>query len=94
MVLIQWLALSLADVLVKMAIDRGVRKVLPQIMQRLDDELPTWLKEGLTAERVSGRVAQAIGDLTGKPVGAEQVNAVMRIFDVRMAVSRAAAFLR
>ena len=94
MVLIQFLLLTLADVLVKMAMDRTIKAALPAIYRRLDDELPDWLVGGLTPEAVSGRVAKAVSDLTGKSVSAEQVNAIARLYDPRQAVANAAAFLR
>ncbi len=94
MVLIQFVLLALADVLVKMALERGVRKALPVIFRRLDDELPTWLAEHLDSNAISGRIAQAISDAIHRPVSGEQVAAIVRLYDPRIAAAKAAAYLR
>ena len=94
MILIQFVLLALADVLVKMALERGVKKALPAIFRRLDDELPTWLSEHLDSNAISGRIAQAIADAIGKPVSGEQVAAIVTLYDPRIAAAKAAAYIR
>ena len=73
--------------------DRAVKAALPKIFAKLDRELPRWLFDEKSPEAISGRIAQAISDTTGKTVGAEQVNAIAKLYDPRLAITKAASFL-
>jgi hypothetical protein len=75
------IALELGRALLKLAVDRALRKELPQIFARLDLELPFLLINHAKPLEVQAVVTDAIEEKTGGKVTATQLNAVLSLYD-------------
>jgi uncharacterized membrane protein YeaQ/YmgE (transglycosylase-associated protein family) len=71
----------LAGWLADRAIDRALRAVLPQVLERLDREVPVLLRGEVPPATVQGVIGSAIADALGRPARADQIDAVARIFN-------------
>jgi hypothetical protein len=75
------LLLHLAQWLLKRALDRALEQGLPQVFGRIDRELPLLLEAKAPPTQVSGLIASAIADATGHRASAEQVQAVIGLYN-------------
>lgn len=77
----KFLLIELARILLRMAMDRAVRKGLPQIYRQLDSDLPHVLAMKPTPVVVESVVAQSIAQVTGTRATLDQINAVVGLYD-------------
>jgi hypothetical protein len=70
-----------ARYLLQLAIDRALRQVLPMVFERIDQELPVLLNNHGTPAQVTGLFASAIADHTGSKATAEQVQAIVALYN-------------
>jgi hypothetical protein len=75
------IALELGRVLLRLAVDRALRKELPQIFARLDMELPFMLINHAKPLEVQAVVTDVIEEKTGRKATATQVSAVLGLYD-------------
>lgn len=79
--------IDLAKVLLRAALTETVRRGLPEIYKRLDAEVPLLLTNNAPPAKVSGAVASAIADVSGKRATTDQIAAVIGLYDpIRAAV--------
>lgn len=67
--------------LLKMAVDRALRKELPQIFAKLDMELPLMLVEHAKPLEVQAVVTDVIEEKIGGIATATQIQAVLGLYD-------------
>ena len=75
------IALELGRTLLKLAVDRALRKELPAIFARLDMELPFLLINHAKPLAVKAVVTDVIEEKIGGIATATQVSAVMGLYD-------------
>jgi len=75
------IALELGRTLLKLAVDRALRKELPQIFARLDLELPFLLINHAKPLEVQAVVTDAIEEKIGHKATATQVSAILSLYD-------------
>lgn len=81
--------LRLAQVLLRFALDEGLRRSLPEIYKRLDAEVPVLLVNNAPPSNVHGLIASAIANATGRRASETQVKAIIGLYDpVQAALSR------
>lgn len=80
--------ITLAKALLKAALDEGLRRGLPEIYKRLDAEVPLMLYNNASPAKVAGTVASAIADVSGKRATANQVAAIIGLYDPIHAAAR------
>ena len=81
------IALKLGRTLLKLAVDRALRKELPAIFARLDVELPFMLINHAKPLEVQAVVADVIEEKIGGIAAATQVSAILSLYDpVRAAI--------
>lgn len=73
--------------LAKAVIDRSLRRVLPHIYARLDQEMPTLLRTA-TPEVMTSQIATVITQATGKAASAQQIARVAQLYDPLKAALR------
>jgi hypothetical protein len=73
------LLVELGRILMRLALDRAVRKGLPLIYRRLDVELPSLLLTG-TPQQVKTEIAGAIAATTHKLPDQSQIEAVIGLY--------------
>lgn len=78
--MLQYLGLTLADVIVKMIMDKAVKKHLPQILKHIDSILPFAIEQNGTPAQVKQIFADAITFETNRPATPLDVELVERIF--------------
>lgn len=79
----------LAKSLLKLALDEGLRQVLPRVYKQLDAEVPLLLYNNVAPDKVKGAVASAISNATGQRASATQIQAVLGLYDpVKAALNR------
>ena len=84
------IALELGRTLLKLAVDRALRKELPQIFNKLDVELPFMLMSNATPLEVQAVVTDVIEEKIGGIATATQISAVLGLYDpVRAAIRNA-----
>jgi len=82
--------IRLSKALLRLALDEGLRRSLPEIYKRLDSEVPTLLFNNAPSTSVQGSIASAIADATGQRASTAQIQAVIGLYDpVKAALSRA-----
>jgi len=74
-------SLEIGRALLKLAVDRALRKELPQIFARLDLELPFMLINHAKPLEVQAVVTDAIEEKLGGIATATQVSAVLGLYD-------------
>ena len=74
------IALELGRTLLKLAVDRALRKELPAIFARLDMELPPMLSHARPIE-VQAVVTDAIEEKLGRVATPTQISAVLGLYD-------------
>lgn len=73
--------------LAKAAIDRPLRRALPYVYERLDDEMPTLLRTA-SPEIMTAEIASTIAQATGNPATARQIDQVVALYSPIKAVLR------
>jgi hypothetical protein len=76
--------------LAKAVIDRPLRKALPYVYERLDDEMPTLLRTA-SPEVMTAEIASTIAQATGNPATARQIDQVVALYSPIKAVLRNAS---
>jgi len=75
------ISLEIGRALLKLAVDRALRKELPQVFARLDMELPFLLINHAKPLEVQAVVTDAIEEKLGGIATATQVSAVLGLYD-------------
>ena len=75
------LALELGRVMLKLAVDRALRKELPAIFAKLDIELPSMLVNHAKPLELKAVVTDVIEEKIGGLATATQVSAVLGLYD-------------
>ena len=75
------IALELGRTLLKLAVDRALRKKLPAIFAKLDIELPSMLVDHAKPLEVQAVVTDVIEEKIGGIATATQVSAVLGLYD-------------
>lgn len=75
------ISLEIGRALLKLAVDRALRKELPAIFARLDMELPFLLINKARPLDVESVVTDAIGEKLGRVPTPIQINAVLGLYD-------------
>jgi hypothetical protein len=76
-----FLLIHLGNALLRIALDQSLRRVLPFIYRRLDDELPSLLVRYAPPSKIEGVIASAINDATGKRATPDQIATVITLYD-------------
>ena len=79
--IIRTIALELGRTLLKLAVDRALRKELPAIFAKLDIELPSMLVDHAKPLEVQAVVTDVIEEKIGGIATATQVSAVLSLYD-------------
>ena len=74
-------SLEIGRALLKLAVDRALRKELPMIFARLDLEVPFLLINQAKPPEVKALVRDAIEEKTGYAATATQIQAVLSLYD-------------
>jgi hypothetical protein len=81
--LIAFLVMGLTEAVIKplakAVIDRPLRKALPYVYERLDDEMPTLLRTA-NPEVMTAEIAASIAKATGNPATARQIEQVVALY--------------
>ena len=75
------IALELGRMMLKLAVDRALRKELPAIFARLDLELPFLLINRAKPPELKAVVTDVIEEKIGHKATATQVNAILGLYD-------------
>jgi hypothetical protein len=75
------IALEISRALLKLAVDRALRKELPQIFAKLDVELPFMLINHAKPLEVQAVVTDVIEEKIGGIATATQVSAILSLYD-------------
>ena len=79
--IIRIIALELSRTLLKLAMDRALRKELPAIFKRLDLVLPYMLSDKASPLQVQAAVTDAIEENIGHIATPTQIGAVLGLYD-------------
>ena len=79
--IIRTIALELGRTLLKLAVDRALRRELPAIFAKLDIELPSMLVDHAKPLEVQAVVADVVEERLGGIATATQVSAVLSLYD-------------
>jgi hypothetical protein len=82
------LLIELAKLLLKMAMDKALRKALPKVYAQLDTDLPQVLAMKPAPIVVESVVAQSIAQATGNRASVSQIEAVIGLYDPMRAALR------
>ena len=81
--LIAFLVMGLTEAVIKplakAAIDRPLRRALPYVYERLDEEMPTLLRTA-DPEVMTAEIAASIAQATGHPATARQIDQVVALY--------------
>ena len=75
------IALELGRIALRLAVDRALRKELPEIFVKLDLELPYRLASRATPLEIQAVVTDAIEEKIGGVATATQISAVLGLYD-------------
>ena len=75
------IALELGRIALQLAVDRALRKELPEIFVKLDLELPYRLASRATPLEIQSVVTDAIEEKIGGVATATQISAVLGLYD-------------
>ena len=81
-------SLEIGHALLKLAVDRVLRKELPAIFTKLDMELPFMLVNKATQPEVQAMITDIIEEKIGGKATATQVKAVLGLYDPVKAAKR------
>lgn len=80
---IAFIVLGLTEAVIKpvakAAVDRPLRRALPSVYERLDNEMPTLLRTA-DAEIMTAEIAATIAQATGNPATARQIEQVVALY--------------
>ena len=79
--ILRTIALELGRVALRFAVDRALRKELPQIFAKLDMELPFMLINHAKPIEVQAVVTDVIEEKLGRVATATQIQAVLGLYD-------------
>jgi hypothetical protein len=82
------LLIKLSKLLLKLAMDEALRRVLPKVYAQLDSDLPQVLEMKPAPIVVESVVAQSIAQATGNRATATQIEAVIGLYDPMRAALR------
>lgn len=81
--LIAFLVMGITEAIIKplatAAIERPLKRALPYIYERLDDEMPTLLRTA-DPEVMTAEIASTIAQATGNPATARQIDQVVALY--------------
>lgn len=81
--------IRLSKALLRLALDEGLKRVLPRVYKQLDAEVPLLMYNNATPAQVQGAIASAISNATGRRASASQIEAVIGLYDpVKAAINR------
>lgn len=75
------LALRLAHLLLKYALDPRLNLVLPFVFRRLDAEIPELLVRRASHAKVKGVVASAISDVVERRASSSEIATILALYD-------------
>ena len=75
------IALEISRTLLKLAVDRALRRELPAIFAKLDMELPPMLVDHAKPLEVQAVITDVIEEKIGRTATATQVSAVLSLYD-------------
>jgi len=75
------IALELGRTLLKLAVDRALRRELPAIFAKLDMELPSMLVDHAKPLEVQAVITDVIEEKLGRTATATQVSAILSLYD-------------
>jgi len=75
------IALDLGRTLLKLAVDRALRRELPAIFAKLDMELPSMLVDHAKPLEVQAVITDVIEEKLGRTATATQVSAILGLYD-------------
>ena len=75
------IALELGRVMIRLAVDRALRKELPEIFAKLDIELPAMLADHAKPLEVQAVVTDVIEEKIGRTATATQVSTILGLYD-------------
>ena len=82
--LIAFLVMGITEAIIKplatAAIERPLKRALPYIYERLDDEMPTLLRTA-DPEVMTAEIASTIAQATGNPATARQIDQVVALYN-------------
>lgn len=73
--------LRLAKLLLRLSIDHVLEQKLPNVYGRIDKEMPLLLSNQAPPNQVTGLIASAISDATGKKASKEQLEAIIGLYN-------------
>lgn len=79
--IIRTIALELGRTMLRLAVDRALRKELPAIFAKLDIELPSMLVDHAKPLEVQAVVTDVVEEKLGGIATATQVSAVLSLYD-------------
>jgi hypothetical protein len=82
------LLIKISKLLLKLAMDEALRRVLPKVYAQLDAELPQVLSMNPAPIVVESVVAQSIAQATGNRASVSQIEAVIGLYDPMRAALR------
>ena len=89
--LIAFLVMGITEAIIKplatAAIERPLKRALPYVYERLDDEMPTLLRTA-DPEVMTAEIAASIAQATGNPATARQIEQVVALYSPIKAVLR------
>ena len=92
--LIAFLVMGITEAIIKplatAAIERPLKRALPYIYERLDDEMPTLLRTA-DPEVMTAEIASTIAQATGNPATARQIDQVVALYSPIKAALRNAS---
>jgi len=75
------IALNLGRTLLKLAVDRALRRELPAIFAKLDMELPSMLVDHAKPLAVQAVITDVIEEKLGRTATATQVSTILSLYD-------------
>ena len=75
------LLIKLSKVLLKLALDEGLKRGLPLIYKRLDAQMPLLIANNASPQQVQGAIASAISSVTNHRVTQSQLQAIIGLYD-------------
>jgi len=75
------IALELGRTLLKLAVDRALRRELPAIFAKLDMELPSMLVDHAKPLEVQAVITDVIEEKLGRTATATQVSTILSLYD-------------
>jgi len=75
------IALELGRTLLKLAVDRALRRELPAIFAKLDTELPSMLVDHAKPLAVQAVITDVIEEKIGRTATATQVSTILGLYD-------------